>query len=471
MSAVDQLKATQAAMDALEQNPPSVPSDWSHAKDIDQASRGFVAWQNEMFKERQEMAREQWRRFNQRLKVPPPLPPSEPAEEPKMVRLDIPLPLPTDAQLSLSVGEPSVSLSVGAEAKALSFIGASYKAGVSYSAKDNKWLVGDSADFKAAFEAGPATVTGTYQFHSCTWGESKESEGSGGKTGGLELSAELYQVKGALGYNTQNELSLSAGYDFVKTPKAWSKWGAASIGVEGQVSAPVKVEGLTRDSRTLSSRISSSVAKVAKLLTMPVECPYCSAKGQLDCPTCGNTRSVVCPQCNGKLQFTCTRCEGGGELTCNNCDQTGWETCSRCGGSGTLRCYTCKGSGQVTVYESQIESREEPVLVSAGFDSNGNPVYEMRRETHYYTVQVPKIETCSTCGGSGSGGECSTCGGDGKVPCHKCGGSGVIQCPRCHGTGKVNCGKCRGTGKVTCPDCHGKPIRCPLCKGKKELGK
>jgi hypothetical protein len=125
----------------------------------------------------------------------------------------------------------------------------------------------------------------------------------------------------------------------------------------------------------------------------------------------------------------------------------------------------------VTVYDSEMPSREEPVLVSAGFDSNGNPVYETRRETRYYTVQVPKTQTCGTCGGSGSGGECGACGGDGKVTCHRCGGSGTVQCSRCGGTGMVNCGKCRGTGKVTCPDCHGRPIRCPLCKGTKELGK
>lgn len=470
-SAVDQLKAAQAALAEAEQNPPSTPADWSHAKDLDDASARFMAWQSAMLRERQENERKQWRQFYQKLKVPPPpTSTNQTAEEPPTVRLDIPLPFPTDAKLGLSIGEPSVSFTVGAQAKALSFLGASYKAGVSYAASDNKWLVGDCADITADFEAGPATIAGSYQFHSCTWGQPKEDEG-GKASGSAELSAELYQIKGALGYNTEGELSVSAGYDFIKTPKTWGKLAEASVGVEAEVSAPVKVHGLVRGGKTLSSTIAGYSAKLAKLLTRPVDCPYCSAKGEMDCSTCGNTRSVVCPNCNGKLKFTCSRCEGGGELICTNCQQTGLETCSRCGGSGTLKCSTCHGSGQVTVYESEMQSREEPVLVSAGFDSNGNPVYETRRETRYYTVQVPKTQTCGTCGGSGSGGECGACGGDGKVTCHRCGGSGTVQCSRCGGTGMVNCGKCRGTGKVTCPDCHGRPIRCPLCKGKKELGK
>ncbi len=470
-TAMDQLQAAQTALADLEQNPPSVPVDWSHAKDLNDASKKFVTWQKAMLKERQDMERRQWRQFNQKLKVPPPLPPSQTPDEPAMVKLDIPLPLPTDAQLSLSMGEPSASFSFGAEAKALSFASASYKAGVSYAAKDNKWLVGDSVDFKAALEAGDVTAAGTYQFHSSTWGQPKEDDENAKKPAGLELSAELYQIKGALGYNTQNELSVGAGYDFIKTPKAWSKLAEASVGVEAQVSAPVKVNGFTRGSRSLSSVIAKYSVKMTKLLMGPADCPHCSAKGEMDCGTCGNTRTVICPKCNGKLQFSCGRCEGGGELICGNCKQTGYESCSNCGGSGSLKCSTCRGGGQVTTYESEMQSREEPRMVSAGFDENGNPVYEVQHETVYYTVQVPKNETCGSCGGSGSGGECGTCGGDGTVTCHRCGGGGTVACGRCGGTGWLKCGKCHGSGKVACPECRGKPIRCPLCKGKKELGK
>lgn len=468
-TAADQLRAAQAALADVEQNLLSVPADWSHAKDLNKASERFIAWQNAMLKERQEADRKQWRQFYQRLKVPPPLLPSETPDEPAMVRLDIPLPLPTDAQLGLSMGAPSASFTVGAEAKVLSFLGASYKAGVSYAAKDNQWLVGDSADFTADFEAGPATIAGSYQFHSCTWGQPKKDE-SGKASGGVELSAELYQIKGALGYNTEGELSVAAGYDFVKTPKAWSRLAEATVGVEAQISAPVKVHGLVRGSKTLSSSIAGYSAKVAKLLTSPVDCPYCSAQGEMDCSTCANTRTVVCTKCGGKLQFACGTCEGGGELICSNCRQSGHESCSHCGGSGSLKCSTCRGSGQVTTYESEIRSREEPRMVSAGFDENGNPVYEVRHETVYFTVQVPKNETCGSCGGNGSGGECGACGGDGDVTCRKCGGGGTVACGRCGGSGWLKCGKCRGTGKIACPECRGKPIRCPLCKGRKEVG-
>ncbi|MGE5295965.1 MAG: hypothetical protein ACM3VT_14160 [Solirubrobacterales bacterium] len=467
-TAADPLKAAQTALADLEQNPPAVPADWSHAKDLNDASKKFVAWQKAMLEERQEMERQQWRQFNQKLKVPPPLPPSETPDEPAMVKLNMPLPLPTDLQLSLSMGAPSASLSIGGEAKALSFLSGSYKAGVSYAAKDNKWLVGDAVDFKAAFEAGDVTAAGTYQYHSCTWGQAKEDDGK--KPAGLEFSAELFQVKGALGYNTQNELSVGAGYDFLKTPKAWSKLAEASVGVEAQVAAPVKVNGFTRGSRGLSSTIAKYSAKVAKLLTSPADCPHCSAKGEMDCGTCGNTRTVICPKCNGKLQFSCGRCEGGGELICTNCNQTGSESCGSCGGSGSLRCRTCGGGGQVTRYESEIRSREVRKLLSAGFDENGDPYEEWGYETEYYSVDVPKNETCGSCGGSGDGGQCGSCGGDGDVTCHRCGGGGTVACGRCGGSGSLKCGKCRGSGKVACPECRGKPIRCPLCKGKKELG-
>ena len=223
-TAADQLKEAQAALADLEQNPPSVPVDWSHAKDLNEASGKFVAWQKAMLKERQENERKQWRQFYQKLKVPPPLPPSETPDEPKMIRLDIPLPLPTDAQLSVSMGEPTASFSVGAEAKALSFVGASYSAGVSYAAKDNKWLVGDAADFSAEFEAGPATAAGSYQFHSCTWGEAKEADEGNKASGSLELSAELYQINGALGYNTEGELSVPRGTISSRRPRPGASW-------------------------------------------------------------------------------------------------------------------------------------------------------------------------------------------------------------------------------------------------------
>ena len=437
----------------------------------DAAQERFLAWQTAMFQTRQDIARKQLRLFYQNMKVPPPLPSGDqsgPAtqsdEDPSMMRIDIPLPLPTDTQLTLHAGEPSASFQVGIEGKALSFMGASYTAGVSYSASDNKWLLGDTKDFRLGLDAGPAQLTGTYQYHASSWTQPAASLGS-------EISADLYMVKGSLGYNANNELSVGLGYDLAKTPKALSFLAEASVGVQGQVSAPVKVQGLTRGKRSLTGALSKQVAKMVMLLTEPVPCPHCTAQGELDCPTCGNTRTVGCTQCNGQLEFECKRCEGGGYLYCPTCDGTTSVSCSTCRGTGQLRCSTCGGSGQVTVYESEMRSRQVQKLINVGFDENGQPFEEWGYETEYYTVQVPKYQTCSSCGGTGQGGECGTCSGDGKVTCTQCNGSGTVYCTQCGGTGKIKCRKCGGTGKITCPDCHGKSIRCPMCKGTKQLGK
>ena len=68
------------------------------------------------------------------------------------------------------------------------------------------------------------------------------------------------------------------------------------------------------------------------------------------------------------------------------------------------------------------------------------------------TVQIPREETCESCGGSGA------------AP-----GTGPTTCPQCHGLGQLRyqqgfltiarpCGQCRGTGRVItspCPDCRG----------------
>jgi len=436
----------------------------------DAAQEQFLAWQTAMFQTRQDIARKQLRLFYQNMKVPP-LPPlgdqsgatSQSDQDSSMMRIDVPLPLPTDTQLTLHAGEPSASFQVGVEGKALSFIGASYTAGVSYSASDNKWMVGDARDFRLGLDAGPAQITGTYQYHASSWTQPP--------TVGSEISADLYMVKGSLGYNSNNELSVGVGYDLAKTPKALSFLAEASIGVQGQVSAPVKVQGLTRGKRSLTGALSKQVAKLVMLLKKPVSCPHCAAKGELDCPTCGNTRQVTCPLCKGQLEFECTRCEGGGYLYCPICDGTTTVSCSTCRGTGQLRCSTCGGSGQVTVYESETRSRQVRKLLNAGFDENGQPFEEWGYETEYYTAQVPKNQTCSSCGGTGDGGQCSNCGGNGKVTCNRCDGSGTVYCNKCGGSGKIKCRKCHGTGKITCPDCRGKPIRCPMCKGKAQLGK
>jgi hypothetical protein len=135
-SVLDQLQAAEAAANQMVQNPPSVPVNWRHAKDLDEASRRFAAWQQDMFQQRQEIAKKPAKLLHDRMKVPPPLPPSEPDAEPPMTRLDLPLAFfPANVNLRLSIGEPTVSLAVGAEAGALSCVGASYKVEAAYAAR------------------------------------------------------------------------------------------------------------------------------------------------------------------------------------------------------------------------------------------------------------------------------------------------------------------------------------------------
>jgi molecular chaperone DnaJ len=70
-------------------------------------------------------------------------------------------------------------------------------------------------------------------------------------------------------------------------------------------------------------------------------------------------------------------------------------------------------------------------------------------------VQIPRLETCVTCSGTGAE------PGTRKVACETCGGRGEVRmshgiltvarpCPRCHGEGQINrspCKDCRGEGR------------------------
>jgi molecular chaperone DnaJ len=70
-------------------------------------------------------------------------------------------------------------------------------------------------------------------------------------------------------------------------------------------------------------------------------------------------------------------------------------------------------------------------------------------------VQIPRLETCETCGGTGAE------PGTRKVTCDTCGGRGEVRmshgfltvarpCPRCQGEGQINrspCKDCRGEGR------------------------
>jgi molecular chaperone DnaJ len=72
------------------------------------------------------------------------------------------------------------------------------------------------------------------------------------------------------------------------------------------------------------------------------------------------------------------------------------------------------------------------------------------------TLRIPRLETCETCGGSGSA------SGKPPVPCATCGGRGQVRfsqgfftvartCPQCRGEGAIvadPCRDCRGAGRV-----------------------
>ena len=472
-SALNQLQATQAAVTQMQQNPPSVPDDVPHAKDINEASRQFMAWQAEMFRQRDEIARKQAKMLHDRMKVPPPLPPSEPEPpEPPVTRMDIPLPIwPANVDLSVSIGEPTVSFSMGAEAEVLSCVGASYKVETAYVAKENRWVVEDPLEISVGFGTDTVEVAGSYQLVSSVFTGSHDQEAEKKKEVGVEISFEVFQVSTALGYNNQREFSVGVGYDLLKTPEAFSKFFEASFGVEVQVSAPLVVHGLTQGGKNnLPAVLADYSAKVVKLLTEPRPCPYCTAKGALDCPTCHNARSIDCSDCKGTKSYTCHKCGGTRDVSCPRCKGSGQVSCGSCSGKGRLRCSTCHGRGTMRYWKEGTATRQRVVIDSIGFDSAGQPVYERHTEPEEYTTSVPYWDDCGTCGGSGDGGACGNCKATGRVTCRKCNGTKEVGCKTCKSTGSLNCNKCRRTGKVTCPTCGGKPQVCPLCKGKVSYG-
>lgn len=71
-------------------------------------------------------------------------------------------------------------------------------------------------------------------------------------------------------------------------------------------------------------------------------------------------------------------------------------------------------------------------------------------------IRVPRLESCSTCGGTGSA------PGHRPEVCNACGGSGQVQMAQSTPFGRIlhtrTCERCRGAGRVIekpCPTCHG----------------
>ena len=218
---------------------PAVPADWSQAASINEASRRFQVWQQEMLKQRQSLPPELKDILRKKSYVPP-LGSSQPQVEPPHLTLNIPiLPDPTGRvmpSLNVSIGAPTVSFSAVAEGKVANYIGVSYKAGASYATDKSEWAFGGSGDVKVN-GGGQPELAGTYQFHACTFGNPEALDK--GKPVGAELSARLLQYKGAVGFNDAGELSVSAGYDIFKTPETFKRIVELSVGVESQLSAPI----------------------------------------------------------------------------------------------------------------------------------------------------------------------------------------------------------------------------------------
>jgi len=82
--------------------------------------------------------------------------------------------------------------------------------------------------------------------------------------------------------------------------------------------------------------------------------------------------------------------------------------------------------------------------------------FEQAALGHKMEIEIPKKETCSTCGGSGakkgtSPETCQQCGGAGQVRMQQGFFSIARTCPVCNGQGKViktPCKDCRGTGYI-----------------------
>lgn len=84
------------------------------------------------------------------------------------------------------------------------------------------------------------------------------------------------------------------------------------------------------------------------------------------------------------------------------------------------------------------------------------------------TIQVPRVETCSICDGSGA-----------KT------GTDVVTCPQCHGRGQISqsqgfftmsrtCPRCRGEGEIIqdpCPSCSGRGLVRNTCEIKLNIDK
>jgi len=82
--------------------------------------------------------------------------------------------------------------------------------------------------------------------------------------------------------------------------------------------------------------------------------------------------------------------------------------------------------------------------------------FEQAAFGHAAELDIPRLETCGTCSGTGSKGgkppaTCATCAGRGQVRFSQGFFTVARTCPQCHGEGQVianPCPKCRGEGRI-----------------------
>jgi hypothetical protein len=438
------------------------------------AQRQFAAWQAETLAARAGPTEEMKRIFYQKVEVPVPAAGGEAGTVAmRPVRFDSSLfdplgILPGAPDIVMSMGDPSVTVSVNAEGKVLNLAGANCEVVLFAVSPDSKVAFGD---VRAAARLGLLGVSlpgGAEADLAYTVQLAGQGIGSHGPEGKLGISYGL--LSGSAGVTPSGEVELGGGVGPQLVPEQYSHLGQLKLALEAKVSAPMIVSDLQWTSKHGVFQVAHrAAARIARMLAQPVACPYCSQRGDVSCRRCGGAGTVTCPRCAGALTERCPRCDGTGRVSCPPT-----QTCSRCGGSGYLDCGHCGGWGRVEVQVpvTRTASRQVPRQVFGGWDENGDPWYRIEYETEFYEVTEweTDYQSCPACGGSGRAGTCPECGGDGQVTCERCGGTGWVYCGRCDGTGEIPCPECDGTGVVRCPNCRGRPILCPLCGGRKEIG-
>jgi hypothetical protein len=443
------------------------------------SQKQFMAWQRRMLQRRARPTEQMRRIFYRKTTVPPPMPATNSGrggiwDKIKYhTRFDYsifdPLGLaPGMPDVGVGMGDPKVNVSLKAHAKVLRFVAANHDLCLLAIGPDSKTAFGDTTTaLKAGLLGAPLPRTNVEAEAAWTLLMTAAGLRSGG--GAAKLAGSYGVVSGSVGLTSAGEVQMAVGVGRKLVPDQYAKVAQAELQVEAELTVPVVVEDVQwRSKHGVSQVASNAAAKITRMLSHRMPCPYCKQSGEATCQRCWNRRTLTCPKCSGRRKVKCSHCRNG-RISCPTT-----EPCPRCSGRGRLRCAACSGTGRIEVRKqyTRQETRSYRVPYQAGFDRNGDPI--VRYRTEYKTVNVPYWVTesnlCSSCNGIGWAGPCGFCRGTGRVTCRRCGGRGWYTCPSCGGTAEVTCPSCKGTGRIVCPTCGGRKIPCPLCKGKKRIG-